>query len=816
MTLPATTVNAAISIVNGLIRLTGRVDRVMAEQTALRSDLAVLGKKLVKPPPGTKVKAALKKYLAETADEAPDPLGDRRQELADLLASNPTRAKLMDWAETYTPDQVKYVVDDPDGDFARKLASRRNAWDLEDEDIRRLAFYLDPEDDHRDGKLAWQLAMSVVEVAADLAVENQQLLFRDDRAGPIVVAVLERFASVELVNVGPGRIFLRTVLKSTLNGALDAAEMLDADKAWVDAVISALATARDESGLGEEFIVGLVQGKGYPLLVANLLEEGATQLSSDRASNFESVAADVLVAAAGIIETKPDFDDFFSEHWGDLLRAGLRSVHANGNKILDDAEPLLKNTLLATIDVLAETDDVEFLSSETLVDVVDAAIGVVATDPNALESAGDGWLGALLESTVATVASQGIRASFTDEGVEILMRTALTEFADRPELLVSNPGLPQDVVGSVLEALAESGKLRLETVAESVVESVLIGIAEKPELVGSNYPELVAELAGAFATRLDDLNLTRDEAGDILAELAEAISEDSTLVGIEPGTLRDDVLDIVLAELVQSRDKQLSGSSVRRILSSLLSMTASNSALVTGDNERLRIVVAPMLDALAGQVGDGDAEMDLRLDKVLSAGLVGVLDAIEKNPQLIETDFPKAAALTATMMKDLLDDGRLSDGQLEKLGRLTVETIAANVPLLVEDHSELAAQVLKASIAVLVAENPMRLDRDTIDAILAEVMVILSAHGKALLGGDPIDVLSGRVADVIRIGLEKAAAEIGQRIDQNAVAFTVVLLLRRWALDEGPILDIGDPLFDEMFLDIAREAMELRRLLLAS
>ena len=35
MPIPATTANAALSIVSGLVRLTGRVDRIMAEQTAL-------------------------------------------------------------------------------------------------------------------------------------------------------------------------------------------------------------------------------------------------------------------------------------------------------------------------------------------------------------------------------------------------------------------------------------------------------------------------------------------------------------------------------------------------------------------------------------------------------------------------------------------------------------------------------------------------------------------------------------------------------------------------------------------------------------
>jgi hypothetical protein len=809
MPIPATTANAALSIVNGLVRLAGRVDRIMAEQTALRSDLAFAGKVIVKPPSGVKIKEALDDYVNDTRGQSPDPLGDRRRELETLLAdSNTTRGQLMDWAETYVPDVIVYRVDDPSGDFAKKLAARRSTWDLDDQDIVRLAYYLDPDKDLREGKLAWQLAMSVVEVVADLAVENQQLIFRDDRARPVVKAVLERFADADLVNSGPKKIFLRVVLKATLNGALDAADSLDLDKAWVDAVVSALATAREKSAKGDDFVVGLVQGRGYNLLVSSLLAEGAEYIGGETASNFERVAADVLVAGAALVETRAGFDGFFADHWSDLLRAGLQSIHTNGDAILDDAQPILKDTLLAAVDVLATTNGKEFLSSDTLVNAVDAAIGAVAANPDLL---GDKvWLNTLLSATVSVTSSQGIRKTFTDEGVQVLMQAVLGELASRPELLVAKPGLPQDVVGSILEALASSGKLQLEVIAASAVEGVLSGIAEKPELVGTDYPELVSEVAGALVVRLDDLHLSRAEAGEILGDVADAIANDTTLIGIDPTSLRGQVIDTVLGEVAKKRGKRMGGESIRNIVAALLRVAATNPDVLGSRPELLSAAIAPMLDTLAGQVG-GQPVVDLRLDRVLRAGLTGVLDAIERDPAVLDSRYPQAAAVGVAVVKDLLDDGRLSDQQIEELTALVVETIAANVDLLVEEQEGLVGTVLAAVVPVLLADRPLRLDRDAVTAILREVTVILAAHGKSLLGGDPVGDLADRVEIVIQVGLDKAARELGRLLDRNAVAGTVVLLLRRWAIDEVPSLDINDPLFDRIFVELARLAADQQR-----
>src|SRR5690606_3540778 len=83
--IPTSTANAALSLVSTLVRLTGRIDRIMAEQAALREDLAFAGKVVTLPPPAVQMVRDLKRFLEATAPQAPDPLHGRRSELEALL-----------------------------------------------------------------------------------------------------------------------------------------------------------------------------------------------------------------------------------------------------------------------------------------------------------------------------------------------------------------------------------------------------------------------------------------------------------------------------------------------------------------------------------------------------------------------------------------------------------------------------------------------------------------------------------------------------------------------------------------------------------
>ena len=72
--------------------------------------------------------------------------------------------------QKYLPGEMKITVDDPSGDFARRLQER---WDLDEETQRAALYCVDPGKDLRTNTLAWQLGMAIVDVLAEFALENQ-------------------------------------------------------------------------------------------------------------------------------------------------------------------------------------------------------------------------------------------------------------------------------------------------------------------------------------------------------------------------------------------------------------------------------------------------------------------------------------------------------------------------------------------------------------------------------------------------------------------------------------------------------------------
>ena len=809
MPIPATTANAALSIVSGLVRLTGRVDRIMAEQTALREDLALPGKVLLKPPRAVHMVRDLKAFLDETAAQDPDPMNGRRADLAALLGDpRPEEKKLVEFMEELLPDKLKFEIDDPAGDFASKLAAKRAAWDLDDEEILQAAYYLQPGQDLREAKLPWQLAMSVVDVLAEVALANQGLIFRDDRARPILVAVLQRFSAADLGQVGSHRVFLRIVLKATVNGALDSADALDSDKAWVNGVLSALATAREKSPAGDDFIVGLVQGRGYPLLLGSLLQEGAGFLSDTDAGDFELVAADMLTKAGELVQQNRDFEGFFQDHWGDLLRAGLSSVHANGNAILDDTSPLLRETLLASINVLATTDDRNFLSSGTLIATVEAAIGAVTLKPELLDGVNEAWLRQLLESTAGVIADNGIRQTFNSAGVHTLMQSVFVDFAEQPELLIDHPGLARDVVGSILGALAAADAPRLETVASAGVQAVLSALANNPDLVDTRYPAIVAEVAGSLAVSLEDLRLTRSEAGDILVNVATSVAADPALVGFDQDKLAAKVLAAVFEELAKHRQNLLTSTAIREIAGATLEVLSADPGLLADKPDLVRAAVAPMLKELSEVISKKAQQSSTVFSGIATTGVQGVLSAIADDPALLDSRYPQAVSKVAQVLAGNLADGKLTTVEVEETLKLAAEIIASNPELLVKHENELAAKVLSAVLEKILADDIIRIRRLDLVDVLAEVLAVVAAHGKGLRGDDPVDKLVTRIAVVIDVGLQQSGRELGKLLDRTAVPLVLASLLRRWALDGVETLDINDPRFQHLFAVIVNDVLD--------
>ncbi|WP_455219679.1 hypothetical protein [Kaarinaea lacus] len=805
MPIPASTASMAMSIVNGLLRLTGRVDRIMAEQTALRSELAFASKPLLKPPLAGVMKQKLETLCAKTQGQMPDPLLDQRADIVALVAkANPGEPEMLKYLEMFLPDEVQYRLDDPDGDLVPKLQEKRSVWNLDDSDVMRIAYYLQPGDDLRKSSAPWQIAMAVVDVLADLAIENQSLILHDNRARPLLLAILQRFANADLTDAGTPQLFLRVVLKTTVNGALDAKDALASDKAWVDSVLGALADTRDAEG--EDFVVGLINGNSYPVLIGNLLEEGAEAVSVSAKANakhFERIASDVLNHAATIMKQQDDFKGFINDHWGELLQAGLKGLHANGEAILAGQSPLLRGTLLSAIDVLAETPDRNLLSSETLTATLEAAIGAIAVKPELLDGVSDKELiQQLLGSTANLVANKGIQKALSSAGVELVIQDTLGYLAQQPELLVRQPGFAQDVVGSLLASLAQGGSMRLETVAIAGVQSLFNEIAANPDLVDTQYPQVVSTIADTLGVALADLRLTRDEARELLVSLAETVADNPALVVGDNTGLPAKVLGEVLDVLIDNRGKSLSSLSIREVSLQVLDVVVADSSLLEGSPELVKQSVAAVLDEISSALQEQGAEVSLQYEHLVLTALNSVLVSVAANPSLlnVKAKYAKSIGQLAGVLANALSDGKLNNSEVEKILMRAAEIIAANAQVLANEQNEIVAKVVNAILAKLSVGGSIALRGDALVELLVGTIKVLAANMKLIQKVDEsVEQLVKRIQVVIAAGLERARQKLGQVLEQADLPLVVVELLRRWIFDKVPSIDINDDQFRNAF-----------------
>ena len=811
MPIPASTASMAMSIVNGLIRLTGRVDRIKAEETALCSELAFASKALLKPPLAGVMKKKLKALLNDTEGQVPDPLVGQRADIAALVAkANPGERELLKYMEAFLPDEVEFRLDDPNGDLVAALQEKRAIWDLKDTDILRVAYYLQPGDDLRKSSTPWQIAMAVVDVLADLAIQNQSLILHESRARSLLLAILQRFANADLTDADTPQLFLRVVLRTTVNGALDAADVLASDKVWVDSVLKALADTRDTHG--EDFVVGLLNGESYPALIGNLLEEGAEMVglsARDNARQFAIIASDVLNQVASLVKQRDDFKGFIYDHWGEVLRAGLKGIHANGEVILEGQSPLLRGALLSVIEVLADTPDRELLSRETLTVTIEATIGAIAVKPELVDGVADkALIKQLISSTANVINDKGIQQAISSAGVELIIQDSLGFLAQQPELLVRKSGLAQDVVGSLLGSLAESGTQRLENVAIAGIQSLFNEIAENPDLIETNYPQVVSEIAGTLGIALGDLRLTRDEAEEILVSMAETIADNPALVVSNNTSLPAKVLEEVLGVLIDNRGKTLSSISIKEISVLVLEVVVTDTGVLAASPDLVKQSVAAVLDEIGNALGHQGTQPSLQFEQLAMTALNSVLIAAAADPSLLKVNaaYARVVGKLAGVLANALKDGRLNDREVEQILLNAAEIIAANVQLLAEEQDELVAKVINAVLSKISEGDGISLRGDALVELLLGTIKVIAANGKLMQKVDEtVEQLVKKIQVVITSGLEKGQQKLGQLLEQADIPRVIVELLRRWAFGQVPTLNIDDAQFNHVFDEIVTD-----------
>lgn len=590
-----------IKVAKGLIKLRNRVDQVLAEKEGLEGPLSLPVPTLKLSPTKPKMRKALRKLLRDTQNDNPDPLSTDRVDIQDAVENDPSR--FLDFMQRYLPEQTIAREFDPNKEFMKVLRETHPGL-ASDPDFRVAAFYIGAGRDFRDKNYTWRLALTVVDVVAEFGADNVDLFTRDEQIQSILGGVLKRFGEADLQTIDKTGDLVRAALSTTLNGVLDARDYFDTGNQWIEALFDALIKARLAVPEAERdnYVLGLLQGQGYPQLVSSILEATAGHLNDDDIVDFRDVTAGFLMEVAGIVKQKPSFEKFFEDHWGDLLRAGLRSVEKYGPVLLKGESPLLNKILVAVSGELAKNPNSVLLSRDAIYGIVDAAASAVAASPDLVEDTiKKAWLASLVSSVTSTVAKSGIRATFTKGGVDGLVKDTLNTFAQHPELIIDHPGLARELIQGVLTSLSKVGVLGAESLASAAVSGALSAISNHPELIKLKYGEFVASLSGKIGILVKERQLTGVQGIEVLKSVTEALAENPALF-----------LDI---------ERRLVGWAIDAVVKVAL---RSDSILLAGT--RLAEVIGGVVDALAksGKAALKNHEaavLALQLEEVLMAAL---------------------------------------------------------------------------------------------------------------------------------------------------------------------------------------------------
>jgi hypothetical protein len=656
----------AISVAKGVIKLAGRIDRLTAEKEAVKGTAII-------PMPPVRILdvdhalTQLREYLVKTAHTEPDPLGQDRPELEALLAQNPVPKGWFKFYERLFPEEAHRPDLRPDAEYLKALQRWVPSinWNAKtNTEVCKAAFYIAAGRDERGLGYGSRLGLLVADVIMEFGAEQTALFVRDQNAQKIVQSVLQRFSKPDLENFEEWSPFLHQALSSTLNGLLDARVVFDGHAQWADALIDALARTRDQVADSDDYLLGLLRGRGYSLLLGEGLKVASETLTSEHRGPFRDIVTDLLRTAAPLVqENEADFGTFFRQHWGDLVRGGLSALGRHGPQLLEGQTPLLQQTLLAVVKQLAETRSTAYFSSDTVLHLAEAALGAVARNPELLDgSVGEEWLRRLISSVTSTIHDSSVREVFSQDGLERIFKNTLATFASYPELIVERPGLAREVVAEVLRAVAETRGLQVWPLANAAVSGALRGLARHPELAGSQFGPHVAELAGTLAQRIKDQSLESWQATALIDAAIEAVLRNPSLFAAGEQNIARAVLQAIMESATTtnhgtvSQNKLLLGTTLVQVASEVLAVIARYGTSFI-EKHNVKTLAERVTEVLTAGLNRGAKEIGRRMDQtalpevlalLVSKLLRGELADLDPESETFKKLFSEIAETVAT------------------------------------------------------------------------------------------------------------------------------------------------------------------------
>lgn len=633
-----------ISISQGLIKLSGRLDLLLAEKEATTGPLVLPMKQIQLPnvPRAQRIQK-LKDYLERTKDMVPDPLGARRGELAALVKPGGATDEVDEYFKRIFPNEADVCVIDPDVEFTKALRTHLPGLDVDKPETRLAAFYVTAGRDGRELNYAARTALLVADCIAEVGAENAALVIHDPRLSAVVTSIVRNLTKPDLETFTEWSPLLRHALAATLDGVLANRSALEGAGPWVDSIVTALAMAREEAESGEDFVTGLVRGKGYRVLISKGLLVAGDRLGPSGADPYRRIAADILRAAAPLAGKSATFSDFFNDNWGEVLRAGLVSLEKHGPGLLEGAKPIVREASIALIAELARTPGAIELSGETLFRVADAVIGTVASNPDLLAGqVKDAWFKEVVTAAVKAVSDQGVKKAFSPQGLRQIMSQAAALFAAHPELLGDKPAAQLALVTAILKAASAAGSVNGKTLATAAITAVLERLGEEPALLGTRYAEILSALCGDLAKLVAGKTLSGAQAADLIAAASDAVLRNPKLFTEFEGNLASAVVTGVLKGAKSSELKLIGGQMLVGLAGEVLD-TVARRGRDMAENATEKELIGKISDTIAAGLKRADRELGNRLDTTrLPWVLAQLVAAVARNDlAVIDPEHPK-------------------------------------------------------------------------------------------------------------------------------------------------------------------------------
>jgi hypothetical protein len=652
MAISAEVASLAVSVVTGALRLGKRLDEIQAEETALRAAVPLAFPEVKLEPSDTALRTALGKLLKSTAGIAPDPLGADRQEIERLRQQSGVRDELLAMCRKHgLLETIATRTFRPDAAFREALRARSAAWELDEAAVRDYTFFVAAGPDLRGNSLGFRIGAAVLDVLAEVAAQNTRFVISHEPTRRLVETVLVRFSEPDLAAMSGWGEVLRGALRATLNTVVDEREALAGSREWIERALSAVAHARDVAPNGDDFVLGLLRGRGFDSLLRGVLLEGADYLSEGDAEVWEEILSDVLVRASAKAEGAAGFEDFFAEHWHSLVGAGLASLQEHGPRLLDEDDAILKTTLVAAVGALADAFDAGPPDAGTLGAVIEAAVGVFA-DPGVLEPAvREPWLRDLIASVAGVVRDDGLRASFSQPALERYARGALEVFSRYPELIADDSELVQEVLSGVLGKMATAETFGVGPLADAAVEGALDAIAANPGLLKFDYPSALGQLAAGLAERVANGGIAGLQAEAIVAEVADVLATNEELFLAARAGLADAVVDAILDAAAEDPKGVLAGAAVVAAVRRVLAVVAARGKLLPAD---LAAVEARVKELAAAGLAEASKLLGRRLaqDEV-PAALSDLFERMAKGETIPDPGTPEFRKLFGDIADDV-------------------------------------------------------------------------------------------------------------------------------------------------------------------